>query len=622
MLKHDFLIKDERYTSSYHFRSIIPKDLRYLFNGRHSFTISLRTGIYKDAKSISFNLHFITQSIFDQIRMGETDLDIEGIKKILKVEIERSIKSSLHLKVDTGTADIKRYENLLKNAIEKKDFQEKIDQDDQSLIDKVDSRIEQHMKNLGYKSSKKSLQFKQLRNQFIELWYLRHELKQELLENKDDTGIDEMFFQKCNEKFNLDLSVSLPSPKVQTPNISSVPKPIEKSDNQIINELISEVIPKFIQFWSRRENKPKTVQIYKSTIEHFIDIIGDIPIDAITSKTIFEYKEKYLKIPVRSKQDPRYAGKTAGEILKMNPSSDEGFQSRGMHTLNQSIRRLSTFANWCCGNTSMTQNPFANATEKNLKKTVTDKNWSDEEVSRLFEPKVYLSSTIYFRGNQPNRHCNFLVPLIMLFTGARVNEVCQLHISDVQRVRDREKDEYFWIFDFNSDECECCTTEQRKSIKNKSSHRKIPVHPSLLEIGLIRYRNILQKRGETRLFPKNNFQTKGGWSGSFSHWWNVTYLPKLGLKNLKNRKTDTHTFRHTCLNKMKQNGTEEGLAMEYAGHHHSNMTFTTYSDRYDPSILKDRILDKIHYKGLDVRKLNVNWKQIFKNPTKDQLRKS
>ena len=70
---------------------------------------------------------------------------------------------------------------------------------------------------------------------------------------------------------------------------------------------------------------------------------------------------------------------------------------------------------------------------------------------------------------------------------------------------------------------------------------------------------------------------------------------------------------------MKQNGAEEGLAMEYAGHHHSNMTFTTYSDRYDPSILKDRILDKIHFKGLDVRKLNVNWSQIFKNPTKDQL---
>ena len=124
MLKHDFLIKDERYTSSYHFRSIIPKDLRYLFNGRHSFTISLRTGIYKDAKSISFNLHFITQSIFDQIRMGETDLDIEGIKKILKVEIKRSVKSSLHLKlilVQLTSRGMRIYSRMpLKRKISKK----------------------------------------------------------------------------------------------------------------------------------------------------------------------------------------------------------------------------------------------------------------------------------------------------------------------------------------------------------------------------------------------------------------------------------------------------------------------------------------------------------------------
>ncbi len=106
----------------------------------------------------------------------------------------------------------------MNNAIDKKNY----DKEDQSLIDKVDSRIEQHMKNLGYKSSKKSLQFKQLRNQFIELWYLRHELKQELLENKDDTGIDEMFFQKCNEKFNLDLPVQLK-------NISQVPPTRQES---------------------------------------------------------------------------------------------------------------------------------------------------------------------------------------------------------------------------------------------------------------------------------------------------------------------------------------------------------------------------------------------------------
>ena len=111
--------------------------------------------------------------------MEQVDLDIEGIKKILKVEIGRSVKHSQHIKFDSKYSDIKKYESLLKNAIEKKNF----DKEDQSLIDKVDSRIEQHMKNLGYKSTKKSLQFKQLRAQLIELWYLQHELEQELLES-------------------------------------------------------------------------------------------------------------------------------------------------------------------------------------------------------------------------------------------------------------------------------------------------------------------------------------------------------------------------------------------------------------------------------------------------------
>ena len=113
MLKQDFLVRDSKNTTSYHFRSIIPKDLREHFNNRPTFTISLRTGIYRDARSISIHLYFIAQSIFDQIRMGELDLDIDGIKKILKVEIERSVKHSQYIKFDSQYSDIKKYESLL-----------------------------------------------------------------------------------------------------------------------------------------------------------------------------------------------------------------------------------------------------------------------------------------------------------------------------------------------------------------------------------------------------------------------------------------------------------------------------------------------------------------------------
>ena len=476
MLKHDFLIKDERYTSSYHFRSIIPKDLRYLFNGRHSFTISLRTGIYKDAKSISFNLHFITQSIFDQIRMGETDLDIEGIKKILKVEIERSVKSSLHLKVDTGTADIKRYENLLKNAIEKKDFQEKIDQDDQSLIDKVDSRIEQHMKNLGYKSSKKSLQFKQLRANFIQLWTLSNELKEQLLLNDDGTNLDQLFFQKCNEKFGLDLPVNLKniSQPIPTQVLPNTTNPEDESESEKVND----VLPKFLEFWSKRDNKDETTKVYGTKILHFVELVGDLPLNKITSKVVREYKEKYLQIPNRRELIPEFKEKSIQEILMMDTSSEE---KRSLYSLNQSIRMLSTFSKWCCANSDMIENPFSTATEKGLKREDIIKGFTDEEICRIFDPSVFLSSTIERKGFQPNRIANYFAPLIMCFTGARVSEVIQLHISDIRKVR-LGKDNAIWVFDFNSNECDCCPPEHRKSIKNKSSHRIIPVHPSLIDL--------------------------------------------------------------------------------------------------------------------------------------------
>lgn len=146
-----------------------------------------------------------------------------------------------------------------------------------------------------------------------------------------------------------------------------------------------------------------------------------------------------------------------------------------------------------------------------LKKPIIQKNFSDEEIKRLFEPSMYLSSNIFFNGNQPNRHANYLIPLIMLFTGARVNEIAQLHISDVYKVRDKKskiEDTDVWIFDFNSDECDCCPIEHRKSIKNQSSHRKIPVHPSLIEIGLIRYRNIIEKRGKRDYFQRTTSTPK------------------------------------------------------------------------------------------------------------------
>ena len=73
--------------------------------------------------------------------MQEIDLDHEGVKKILMVEITRNIKHSQLTKWD-ATSDVKKYESLLKIAKDKES------QSDDYLIENVDSRIEQHLKIL------------------------------------------------------------------------------------------------------------------------------------------------------------------------------------------------------------------------------------------------------------------------------------------------------------------------------------------------------------------------------------------------------------------------------------------------------------------------------------------
>ena len=151
----------------------------------------------------------------------------------------------------------------------------------------------------------------------------------------------------------------------------------------------------------------------------------------------------------------------------------------------------------------MEVNPFSTATDK-FKREEIIKGFTDEVIAKIFDPQTFLSSTVHRRGYQPNRMGNYFTPLIMCFTGARVSEVMQLHLSDIRKIR-LEKETAIGFFDFNSDECDCCPPVARKILKNKSSHRNIPVHHDLIKLGVCRLKNLLESMGETRLFHKNTF---------------------------------------------------------------------------------------------------------------------
>ncbi len=94
------------------------------------------------------------------------------------------------------------------------------------------------------------------------------------------------------------------------------------------------------------------------------------------------------------------------------------------------------------------------------------RNPSQEELIEIFINKKYKASR--YNINYPK----FWIPLIALYTGCRLNEVCQLEVGDIIT----ENGIHLFMIKETGD---------RQSVKNTSSTRAIPIHPVLIKLGLL-----------------------------------------------------------------------------------------------------------------------------------------
>lgn len=164
----------------------------------------------------------------------------------------------------------------------------------------------------------------------------------------------------------------------------------------------------------------------------------------------------------------------------------------------------------------------------------------DGDVREIITGLERLKAKGYFINNP---HLLFIT-LIGLFSGARINEISQLQVTDLAMV------DGLWCFIHAEDGGE-------KSLKNTNSARINPIHPALLDFGLIRFRDSQTAKGYAGLWEgvKNHkcdfYEQSGNCSHYVSKWWNGTFKSKLALSNPGNQ--TFHSTRHTFINWFKQN---------------------------------------------------------------------
>jgi len=140
---------------------------------------------------------------------------------------------------------------------------------------------------------------------------------------------------------------------------------------------------------------------------------------------------------------------------------------------------------------------------------------------------------------------------IGLYTGARVAEVGQLTLADFVEVEGIA--------------CiRICDEGEGQSVKSEVSNRTIPVHPKLIELGLLKRVSDLRKGDEKRLFPKvkvGGVNGPGNWlSKAFSrHVEAIVGKPEKG-------KFGFHSLRKTVVQGLQSAGVAAELRAAYVGH--------------------------------------------------------
>jgi integrase len=309
---------------------------------------------------------------------------------------------------------------------------------------------------------------------------------------------------------------------------------------------------------------PKTADTAKGKLDLLVRSIGDIPVRLIGAEQARDFKQVLQRLPANINTKPLYRSKTIQQILAMDPEA-----GMSVLTVNGYLTWSSTFFDWAERNGYVDRNPFKKLFLRNRKRARDARAaYTPEDLQRIF-------STPQYRNHNFKHAHYYWLPLLGLFSGARINELCQLDLKDI-----RHEDDVL-VLDINE-------SGPEKRVKTRAARRLVPVHPKLVQIGFLQYVETLRNKGETKLFPELKPMRDG--AGQAASKWFARYRRPLGLYK-RTPKKDFHSFRTTFINLLKQKGHAEGVVAAIVGHAQEGLTFGTYGKAYSPLILARVIAD-------------------------------
>jgi integrase len=267
---------------------------------------------------------------------------------------------------------------------------------------------------------------------------------------------------------------------------------------------------------SRRGAKGQALDILKAQpSEVFLrDVLADWSKHGKAGRQSYPPKtiSKYTKAVDRYEaltEDPSMAviDRPSGALFKRALKGLEGADALSDETVRDTLINCGTLLNYYASQTgNIPASLWAKLTDKptDAPKEAPRDEWAQDELVKLFGLPVWQRYALP-KGKNGGLDAAYWVPLLGLFTGARVTELCQLRIDDFTL----EGGTWF---------LRMAVTAEGQSLKKRDSWRTIPLAQGLIDLGLMEYHQHIKDMGQEWLFPGITKDAQNNAGGGLSKW--------------------------------------------------------------------------------------------------------
>lgn len=357
-------------------------------------------------------------------------------------------------------------------------------------------------------------------------------------------------FLKASVEANSQLMLRHQGEVIETPEAPQI-NPVSKSISKF------DTLEGLRDYWITQATTPlsrTSIAEANTMIKKLREMIGDLKPSEVNKSHVISLKDKMID----AKSSPATINKGRGILAAIFSTAEK--------------------------NLKIAHNPFKDMVKLSIPIKEVDSPYTLEELGIIFNSPIYTKG---FRPKRFNGESAYWIPLLGLYTGARLNEIGQLFINDIG---EEEGINHLIIKPDSS---------TSRTIKD-GKKRRVPLHSDLIKMGFLDYVKVIKERNQTQLFPELKItRAEGKLTDKWGSWWRSYVREELGITRTPQ---PFHAFRHTFSDHSRRSKMSYEIQMRIEGHATGNVG-DKYGARLYPLDPLNEEIQKLSYKGLDLKHL-------------------